>query len=171
MQTREMFDNGHHTLMQALDDTPEKLWEKSGVCGIWSVKDILIHITAFEIVLGDLLLALEGVEKDTKYLQDFIYDVDFNDKIVLQNRHRTVDEIRNEYLNAHQRARTILAAFPDELVQMQGLIAWYGSQYDLDDFIAYTYYGHKVEHAAQIQIFNQQQAVKKPAISTFLGSL
>ncbi len=34
-----------------------------------------------------------------------------------------------------------------------GPLPWYGPEYDLDDFIAYTFYGHKREHSAQIAAF------------------
>ena len=34
-----------------------------------------------------------------------------------------------------------------------GTLPWYGAEYSLDDFIVYTYYGHKREHAAQIAAF------------------
>ena len=30
---------------------------------------------------------------------------------------------------------------------------WYGKEYALDDFIVYTFYGHKREHSAQIAAF------------------
>ena len=34
-----------------------------------------------------------------------------------------------------------------------GLIDWYGAEYDLEDFLIYSYYGHKREHSAQIEVF------------------
>ncbi len=34
-----------------------------------------------------------------------------------------------------------------------GTLPWYGMEYALDDFIVYTFYGHKREHSAQIAAF------------------
>ena len=34
-----------------------------------------------------------------------------------------------------------------------GTLPWYGPEYDLEDFIAYTFYGHKREHMAQVNVF------------------
>jgi hypothetical protein len=45
---------------------------------------------------------------------------------------------------------------PAESYHQTGLIPWYGAEYDLDDFLVYTYYGHKREHGAQIAVFRDQ---------------
>ena len=153
MHIVEIFENGHSTLMNTLarldvDDTTV-----TNVCGEWSVKDILIHLTSFEQILGDLLLSLQGTAKDTERLRAFIYDADFNDAVVCDNRYKSYNTILAEYIQAHQRASDILIEFPEELRRMQGILAWYGEEYDLDDFIAYTFYGHKVEHSAQIATY------------------
>lgn len=34
-----------------------------------------------------------------------------------------------------------------------GRLPWYGMEYALDDYLVYQFYGHKREHAAQIQAF------------------
>jgi hypothetical protein len=34
-----------------------------------------------------------------------------------------------------------------------GALTWYGSEYDLEDYLVYTFYGHKREHSAQIAVF------------------
>lgn len=153
MHINDILTNGHQTLMHTLDRLSVEDAEIPNVCGEWSVKDILVHLTSFEEILGDLLLSLQGKAKDTLRLHDFIYDPTFNDRIVLENQHKSYQMVLQEYDLSHQRASRLLQAFPEDLQQQTGLIAWYGADYDLDDFIAYTYYGHKVEHCAQIAIF------------------
>ena len=34
-----------------------------------------------------------------------------------------------------------------------GFLPDYGEEYDLQDYIAYAFYGHKREHSAQIAVF------------------
>jgi hypothetical protein len=34
-----------------------------------------------------------------------------------------------------------------------GLLAWYGAEYDLEDVVAYSQYGHKREHGAQVNVY------------------
>ena len=75
MNAIDVLENGHQTVMQAIEGLEAERWEDSGVVGVWSTKDVIAHL------------------------------------------------------------------------------AWYGDAYDLDDFIAYMYYGHKREHAAQIKLF------------------
>jgi hypothetical protein len=38
----------------------------------------------------------------------------------------------------------------------EGILKWYGAEYDLEDFIVYTFYGHKREHCGQIATFSDR---------------
>ena len=76
-----------------------------------------------------------------------------------------VDELRNgwtyercleEYLAAHEQVRGLVSDLPAGLLQRTGAIPWYGAQYDLEDLIAYQYYGHKREHSGQVQTFRDR---------------
>ena len=58
-----------------------------------------------------------------------------------------------EYIDAYEQAAALLPEISPELRRQNGTLAWYGDQYDLDDFILYTFYGHKREHCAQISVF------------------
>jgi hypothetical protein len=42
--------------------------------------------------------------------------------------------------------------------RQNGALPWYGAEYDLEDFIAYSFYGHKREHTAQINVFRDALA-------------
>ena len=50
----------------------------------------------------------------------------------------------------------LAAKIPAEKFRENGTIAWYGPDYCLDDFIVYTNYAHKREHAAQIDVFGDR---------------
>ena len=52
----------------------------------------------------------------------------------------------------------LLAQIPYEGRRLNGTLPWYGEEYDLEDFIIYTFYGHKREHSAQIAAFRDQLA-------------
>ena len=45
------------------------------------------------------------------------------------------------------------ARIPPDTWRQNGTLPWYGAEYSLDDFIVYTFYGHKREHTAQINVF------------------
>jgi hypothetical protein len=61
-----------------------------------------------------------------------------------------------EYQQTYQRAMELARRLPAEDYRQAGKLPWYGAEYDLDDFIAYTFYGHKREHGAQIAVFRDQ---------------
>ena len=62
-----------------------------------------------------------------------------------------------EYNTAFERVTELLAQVPLETQRQEGLLAWYGAEYDLEDFLAYSFYAHKREHGAQINEFKNRQ--------------
>jgi hypothetical protein len=52
--------------------------DRGGVCGAWSVRQILIHLGSYEEVLADVFAALGGTA-DTPTLDQFRASPDFND--------------------------------------------------------------------------------------------
>lgn len=50
----------------------------------------------------------------------------------------------------------LVAQIPAETARLTGTLPWYGAEYALDDFVVYTFYGHKREHSAQIAVFRDR---------------
>ncbi len=55
MNARDVLKYGHLTVLRTIDGLPKADWETSGVCGYWSVKDLIAHLASFEHVLVDVL--------------------------------------------------------------------------------------------------------------------
>ena len=55
MNAGDILKYGQQTVLQAIDGFPEIAWETPGDCGVWSVKDIIAHLTSYEEVLIDIL--------------------------------------------------------------------------------------------------------------------
>lgn len=152
MNAQDVIKYGHGTVIEAIDGLPESDWQTTGVCGVWSVKNIIAHLASFELVLVDVLNSLLN-EAPTPMLDKFIAAYEqFNDIEVEARRHQSVDETLAEYCNAYTQAEKLLAQVPVEQRRQNGLLAWYGQEYDLEDFITYAFYGHKREHCAQIGV-------------------
>lgn len=47
----------------------------------------------------------------------------------------------------------ILDGFSRDMLRKVGALPCYGAEYDLEDFIVYSFYGHKREHCAQIAVY------------------
>jgi len=44
MNLSDILKYGHQTVLRTVDGLPDKEWERGGVCGVWSVKDIIAHL-------------------------------------------------------------------------------------------------------------------------------
>jgi uncharacterized damage-inducible protein DinB len=145
---------GHATFCDAVDLIPESKRETDGVCGAWSVKDIIAHLASFEHLLTDILNGfLGGSETPTLDTLAENGPIAFNDNQVALRKSRTVAQILAEYSEAHERNMALIRRIPQERRREVGALPWYGAEYDLEDYIAYACYGHKREHSAQIHVF------------------
>ena len=77
----------------------------------------------------------------------------FNDLEVARRDQMTPQQTLAEYEAHHTRVMSLIEAFPPEKFRLTGIFPWYGSRYDLEDWIAYGFYGHKCEHSAQVNVF------------------
>ena len=144
---------GHKTVLAEVAEVPEEHWGDTGVCGVWSTKDILAHLASYELALGDVLLTLVG-DEPTPYLDAFLAaGADFNDDQVEIRRHQSGSETLAEYTRAYERVAAIAPNIPEEKWRETGTIPWYGTVYSVDDLVVYQYYGHKREHCAQVAVF------------------
>lgn len=151
---------GDQTVQRALDGFPSEAWEQPGACGTLSVKDIVSHLAAYENVLVDVLTGFVSKDTPTPNLTKMLEQPDnFNENEVAARKGRTPQEVQDEYNRAHKRAMELATQIPPETYRQPGTLPWYGVEYALDDFIAYTYYGHKQEHCAQINVFHDRLKV------------
>lgn len=80
----------------------------------------------------------------------------FNDKQVEMRKDASAADVLAVQFGEHDRVRAQVAEMPADIFRQTGTLPWYGAEYSLDDFIVYTYYGHKREHAAQIAAFRDR---------------
>lgn len=156
MHIMDIVHNGHQTVLQAIDGLAEDDWHTPGVCGVWSVKDILAHLASFELVLVDVLRSLQS-DEPTPHLDRLIEQGEhFNDAEVEARKDQAPLEILHTYNIAHSQVCALLEQVPAPTCRQPGTLPWYGEEYALDDLIAYMYYGHKREHCAEIAVFRSR---------------
>jgi hypothetical protein len=161
MNAVDVLKYGHRTVLQTIDGLPESEWETGGVCGVWSVKDIIAHLASYELALVDLLKSFLG-DGPTLYLDQYIeMGLKFNDVQVALRKDKTIGEVLAEYNDTQAHVMSLVTQVPVETLRQPGTLPWYGMEYALDDFIVYSYYGHKREHSAQIAVFRDQLTLKK----------
>jgi uncharacterized protein (TIGR03083 family) len=161
MNATDVMRYGHGTVLATLDGLPPAQWSTPGVCGVWSVKQIVAHLASYELVLGEVLASLAGGTDSTPFLDRFKDPAgDFNDAEVAARDGLTAEATLAEYVAAHERAMELLAHIPAEERTRPGTLPWYGAEYAIDDFIVYAFYGHKREHCAQIAVFGDGLTVR-----------
>jgi hypothetical protein len=143
---------GHLTVLNTLEGVPESEWQTAGVCGVWSVKDIVAHLASFEHVLIDVLSTFLG-NGGTPYLDEFRDSAEFNDAHVARRQQKSTTEVLDEYKETQAQTMSMIVKIEVERRRQPGTLPWYGAEYSLDDFIVYQYYGHKREHCSQINVF------------------
>ena len=147
---------GNRTFLGALEGLDFANWEEPSVCGIWSIKNIVSHMAATEILFADVFGMFTGaVERPMfdRYSQTY---GTWNDDTVAERALMTCEEALAEYHAAYEEKMERARQLSPGLLAQTGIIPWYGDNYSLDDYIVYGDYGHKREHAAQIMAFRDR---------------
>jgi DinB superfamily len=156
MNAADILKYGQLTVLQTIEGFPEVAWETPGACGVWSVKDIIAHLASYEHVLVDVLSTFVG-GGPTPYLAKFTQPGGpFNDTEVGLRKEKSMKEVLGELNDTHAQVMSMVVQISPETFRQTGTLPWYGMDYSLDDFIVYTYYGHKREHSAQIAAFRDR---------------
>ena len=157
MNAQDVLKYGNLTLLDTLKGVPKSEWETGGVCGVWSVKQIVAHLTSFEHLVAEVLSTFsEGGPMPHMEMMGKEGPQRFNDIQVELRQDRTADEQLAEYKEAHDRVMSLIVKIPEETRRQNGTLPWYGEEYDLEDFLVYINYAHKREHCAQINVFRDK---------------
>ena len=128
-------------------------WARTAL-GVWTAKDLLGHLGAFEVRLADVLATFVGAPPESDLLS--ADPETFNDDQAAIRASWTIDQVRDEFVAAYDRAMTHARAIPVETWSRVGTIPAYGPEYSLDDFVVYNIYGHKREHDPQLSAALEQ---------------
>lgn len=154
MNADDVLKYGHLTVLRTLDGLDETRWDTPDVCGVWSVREIIAHLASFEHMLVAVLGSVFDGPPSTPLLERFKADpLQFNDDEVARRASMGPQEVFDEYQETQAKSAQLLARIPLAQRRTPGVLAWYGAEYDLEDLLAYSFYGHKREHCAQINVF------------------
>jgi len=143
---------GHRDVMRVFDGLSEADWNRVGVTSRWSPKDLLSHLTSFELMLEEALRGVAGETGPTPTLEAMGKGgKSFNEDQVKMRRGRPAAEVMAEYEKAHESVIALAKKLGPDKLREVGTIPWYGANYALDDLIVYTNYAHKREHCAQMR--------------------
>lgn len=153
MNVLDILKYGDRTLLGSVKGLSEEECAVGGVCGWWSVKDIMAHMLSYEIMLLEVLNGfLDGGEQPVMEEMAKLGN-GFNDVFVGRYKEKSMADVVKEYRQAHDELMRVAAEVPADLYPRNGTIPWYGMEYCLDDLIVYNNYAHKREHSAQVMVY------------------
>lgn len=163
MNPSDVLKYGHNTVTRTLEAVPTARWETAGVCGVWSVKDLVGHLAAYEHLLTEVLAPFTNLSIDYKYMPQIgqIGIAAFNDAQAATRQQHTPAQVLAEYNDTFAyNQEQVVTQVPAAIWSQLGTLPWYGNEYSLDDYIVYTFYGHKREHCAEINVFKDSLQLK-----------
>jgi hypothetical protein len=150
MNARDILFYGNRTLLASMERVPPSERNTGGLIGWWSAREAMAHLAIFETGLTEILESFLGGPPPQLMVG---MESDKNDALVAQKNGMTFNDLLAEYKTYVARNLELIEKIPPETLRAVGTIPWYGGDYSLDDFIVYTYYGHKREHAARFEAF------------------
>ncbi|MGH2538108.1 MAG: maleylpyruvate isomerase N-terminal domain-containing protein [Candidatus Promineifilaceae bacterium] len=153
MNALDVLFYGHRWVLLHTEGLSNEQWLAPNVCGWWSCRDIITHLASFEVVLAEVCAnLLNGAPAPTRDRQQADGEL-FNSDEVAARSQLSPAEALADYTRCYERALELARRLPAERWRQAGAIPWYGREYDLDDYVAYAFYGHKREHMAQVAIY------------------
>jgi DinB family protein len=147
VNTLDVLMYGQRTVRSTIDRYGPDDWGRIAL-GVWTAKDLLGHLGAFEVRFADVLAGFVGEPAESDLLS--ADSRTFNDDQAAIRKDWSIDRVRGEFLDAHERVMRHAAAVAPETWREVGTIPWYGPEYSLDDLVVYQMYGHKREHDPQL---------------------
>jgi hypothetical protein len=148
MNPHDVLMYGQRTVQAVLDRLEPGDWDVIAL-GVWTTKDLVGHLGAFEVRFAEALAPFAGEELRTDLLR--ADRATFNDDQAAIRRDWPVEAVLIELAEAHELVMTLVPRIGAETWREVGTIPWYGLEYSLEDLLVYTMYGHKREHAPQLQ--------------------
>ena len=147
MNTLDVLRYGQATIRSTVDRYGRDDWGRIAL-GVWTAKDLLGHLGAFEVRFADQLAPFVGATVETDLPS--ADPATFNDDQAAVRQDWSIDQVMAEFFDAHDRVMRFAALIAPEVWREVGTIPWYGAEYSLDDLVVYQQYGHKREHDPQL---------------------
>lgn len=149
---------GREALRQALDGLSDEQMLQAGAVGIWSVKDTLAHLVAWEAELVTMLSRLDQYKHRVPLLVE-IEDVDeWNDEQYRTSASRSLAAILDDFHGVHKHLLLTIETLDDRTLDDNSRFAWMEGE-PLSYLIAETATWHEEEHAEDILTWREAEGI------------
>lgn len=149
----EALEDGRQELVEMLEDLPDEVMLKPGVCGDWSIKDILAHLTQWEGQTVTLLFqASQGDRKPTTahFGKETVDEV--NQRWYEAGKERPLERVWEDWVSVRKQMIRRVTAFSDTDLNDPQRYSWLKGE-PLWQIIANNTFEHDDEHADGIREF------------------
>lgn len=154
-QLIEEYEAARQTLLDSLDGLNDDDYLQAGAVGVWSLKDLLAHITAWE---SELVTALVHVENNKGGMPHIVQieDIDqWNEEQYHISARRPLDIIRQDFAGIKKHVIEAIQALDDKTLFTHGKLSWMEGE-----ALAYLVYEnaiwHEEEHAADVRHWREE---------------
>lgn len=158
MNVHVLLRHAHRRVHEVVDPLTAAEWELPDVCGIWSTKQVVAHLTGWAGYFEEFLAPHAGVARPTPHIDDYraLGEDGFNARHGTAAAGLAVDQVCSAYDAVWSRIFALAQQVPPTRWIDAGTLPW-DPEGSLDDFAVYGYYGHHYEHAAQIEEFHNRR--------------
>jgi hypothetical protein len=153
----EQMREARGVMLAAIEGLAPDAMLRPGVVGLWSVKDILAHINAWE---SELITALSQLDKSNRVPEIVqIDDIDeWNDQVYRTSVRRSLDVVMEDFNGVHKHLLNAVEALDNRTLEdvrkfpwMEGEPLWY--------LIAENGYWHEQDHAEHVRKWREAQGL------------
>jgi len=146
----------HQQLEKLLIGFTEKEMVARNTPGVWSVKDIMAHITAWEQSLLDWYqTGLRGVKQNMPDWQESGVVDGINEKIYRHNLDRPLSEVKKDFRTSFEQISSVVEAVSEEAMFTPGKYSWTGKD-TLAQYIVVNTSRHYAEHFSALEAIRQR---------------
>jgi hypothetical protein len=144
-------------LMTALEGLPEDAMLRPGVVGLWSVKDLLAHLTIWQ---SELITALSQLDRPGRVPEIVnIEDIDeFNAENYSANARRGLPIVLEDFEGVHKHLLKTIEDLDEKALNDARKFPWMEGE-PITYLIAENGYWHEQEHAEDIARWRKEQGL------------
>ncbi|MBN1428621.1 MAG: ClbS/DfsB family four-helix bundle protein [Anaerolineae bacterium] len=150
----DTLDTSHADLLGSLTGLTQEQMIQPGVIGVWSVKDTLAHLVAWE---AEVVTALNQAQNRQVPSIIHIEDVDeWNEIQYHVNAERHLEAIQADLTSVHKMLRHMIEDFDERLLTDNRCYSWMEGEplwFLVEDAVVL----HEQEHAGEIRAWREQQ--------------
>jgi uncharacterized damage-inducible protein DinB len=148
----DALDATRERLLTVLEPLPDEALEYPGTIGIWSVKDLLAHLAAWESELVTGLLSLQQGKKPTHLLAAMAQRDTYNAQRYEENKERDLDRVFADFQDVRMKLESWIEEFNDRALKNPSQYKALNGQ-PLWQLIKANSFGHEGEHVAAVGAF------------------